>query len=85
MTEKLIEANKPTYGFDASKGEYCDMMERGIIDPTKVVRTALIDSAGVASLMITTEAMIVEVKEDGPAGAGPPGGMPGMGGMGGMM
>ena len=60
-------------------------MKRGIIDPTKVVRTALMDSTGVASLMITTEAMIVEIKEDSPAGG--PGGMPGggMGGMGGMM
>jgi len=61
------------------------MLEKGIIDPTKVVRTALIDSSGVASLMITTEAMIVEVKEDGPAGGAPPGGMGGMGGMPGMM
>ena len=61
-------------------------MERGIIDPTKVVRTALIDSAGVASLMITTEATIVDVKEEGGPGGPPGGGMPGgMGGMGGMM
>ena len=44
--------------------DYVNMFEQGIIDPTKVVRTALIDSSGVASLMITTEAMIVEVKED---------------------
>lgn len=85
VTEKLLEAHKPGHGFDAATGDYCNMVERGIIDPTKVVRTAITDSAGVASLMITTEAMIVEVKEDGPAGA--PGGMPpgGMGGMGGMM
>lgn len=61
-------------------------MKEGIIDPTKVVRTAITDSAGVASLMITTEATIVDVKEEGGAG-GPPGGMPGggMGGMPGMM
>ena len=65
VTEKLLEANKPAHGFDASTGEYCNMVERGIIDPTKVVRTAITDSAGVASLMITTEAMIVEVKEEG--------------------
>ena len=60
------------------------MIEKGIIDPTKVVRTTITDSSGVASLMITTEAMIGDVKEDTPAGAG---GMPGggMGGMGGMM
>jgi len=60
------------------------MSKRGIIDPTKVVRTAITDSCGVASLMITTEAMIVDVKEEGGPG-GAPGGMPGMGGMGGMM
>jgi chaperonin GroEL len=59
------------------------MNAKGIIDPTKVVRTAITDSCGVASLMITTEAMIVEVKEEGGAMGGPPGG--GMGGMGGMM
>lgn len=84
VTEKLLEANKATHGFDASIGEYCDMIEKGIIDPTKVVRTTITDSSGVASLMITTEAMIVEVKEDAPVGGG---GMPGggMGGMGGMM
>lgn len=60
------------------------MTKRGIIDPTKVVRTAITDSCGVASLMITTEAMIVEVKEEGAGapGGGMGGGMPGMGGMG---
>ena len=84
VCEKLIEAKKANYGFDAALGEYVDMIEKGIIDPAKVVRTTITDSSGVASLMITTEAMIVEVKEDGPGGA--PGGMPGgMGGMGGMM
>merc|ERR1711990_378543 len=82
VVDKLLEANVPSHGFDAAKGEYCDMTKKGIIDPTKVVRTAITDSCGVASLMITTEAMIVEVKEEGPAGM-PPGG--GMGGMGGMM
>ena len=59
------------------------MTKAGIIDPTKVVRTAITDSCGVASLMITTEAMIVEVKEEGGA-AGGAGGMGGMGGMPGM-
>lgn len=84
VAEKLLEAKKPNHGFDASVGEYCDMIQKGIIDPTKVVRTAITDSSGVASLMITTEAMIVDVKEDPPAGGA--GGMPGgMGGMGGMM
>ena len=59
------------------------MKASGIIDPTKVVRTALVDASGVASLMITTEAMIVEVPEAKPAGGAPD--MGGMGGMGGMM
>lgn len=76
--------NNASDGFDAAKGEYVNMNEAGIIDPTKVVRTAITDSCGVASLMITTEAAIVEVKEEG-AGGAPGGGMPGMGGMGGMM
>ena len=84
VVEKLMEGDVSTNGFDASIGEYCDMNKRGIIDPTKVVRTALIDSAGVASLMITTEAMIVDAKDDSPPGGGgmPGGGMGGMGGMG---
>lgn len=63
------------------------MIKKGVIDPTKVVRTALIDSSGAASLMITTEAMIIDDpadKKEGPGGM-PGGGMPGMGGMGGMM
>jgi chaperonin GroEL len=85
IVDKLIEQQSKTRGFDAAKGEFVDMIAAGIIDPTKVVRTALVDAAGVASLMITTEAMIVEAK-DGNAPAGPPGGMGGgMGGMGGGM
>jgi chaperonin GroEL len=66
--------------------EYVDMFKAGIIDPTKVVRTALIDAASVASLIITTEAIIIAdptVKEESNAGGGMPSGM-GMGGMGGM-
>jgi len=57
------------------------MIKAGIIDPTKVVRTALVDAASVASLMITTEAMIVDEKVEGGAAAPPMGGMGGMGGM----
>lgn len=60
------------------------MLEAGILDPAKVVRRAIIDSSSVASLMITTECMIVDAKEDKPAG-NPMAGMGGMGGMGGMM
>lgn len=59
VVDKLLEQNSRTYGFDASKGVYVDMIKEGIIDPTKVVRTALVDAAGVASLMLTTDAMVV--------------------------
>ncbi|KAM5456383.1 chaperonin [Microsporum audouinii] len=69
-------------GFDSSKGEYVDMIASGIVDPLKVVRTALVDASGVASLLGTTEVAIVDAPE--PKSAPAPGGMPGMGGMGGM-
>ena len=83
---KLEESKSNTMGFDAQSMEYVDMFKAGIIDPTKVVRTALIDAASVASLIITTEAIIIAdptVKEDSQSGGGMPSGM-GMGGMGGM-
>lgn len=82
VVDKIQQEDNPNIGFDAHTGEYTDLIERGIIDPTKVVRTAIIDSAGIASLMITSEAMIVEEKEAAPPA--PAGGAPGMGGMGGM-
>lgn len=69
-------------GFDSSKGEYVDMIQAGILDPFKVVRTGLIDASGVASLLGTTEVAIVEAPEE--KSSGPPGGGMGMGGMGGM-
>jgi chaperonin GroEL len=78
---KLLEKTG-NYGFNAQTEEYVDMVAAGIIDPTKVVRVALTDAASVASLLITTEAMIAE-KPKAPAGGGMPGGMGG-GGMGGM-
>jgi len=72
---------KGNYGFNAANDTYGDMIEMGILDPTKVTRTALQNAASVASLMLTTEAMVAEApKDDAPAG----GGMPDMGGMGGM-
>jgi chaperonin GroEL len=71
------------WGFDAQKGEYVDMIKAGIIDPTKVPRTGLLDAASVAGLLTTSEAMIVDKKVEG--GGGMPPGMGGMGGMGGMM
>ena len=84
---KLLEGMKPSQGYDAQEEEYCDMFEKGIIDPTKVVRTALQDAASIAGVLVTTEAMVAdkpEEKDSGPAGGGmPPGGMGGgMGGMG---
>jgi chaperonin GroEL len=81
---KLLEKSG-NYGFDAQNEEYVDMVAAGIIDPTKVVRVALQDAASVASILITTEAMIAEKPKDKGAG-GMPGGMGGgMGGMGGGM
>ncbi|MGE0006241.1 MAG: chaperonin GroEL [Parvibaculaceae bacterium] len=76
---KVLEKSG-NYGFDAQTEEYGDLVDKGIIDPTKVVRTALQDAASVASLLITTEAMVAEKPKDKPAA--PP--MPGGGGMGGM-
>ena len=84
---KLLEKNKPSQGYDAQNEEYCDMFEKGIIDPVKVVRTALQDAASIAGLLVTTEAMVADKPEekDSAAGGMPPGGMGGMGGMGGGM
>jgi chaperonin GroEL len=84
ILNKVVEG-KGAFGYNAANGEYGDMIEFGILDPTKVTRTALQNAASIAGLMITTEAMVAEApkKDDGGAGAG--GGMGGgMGGMGGM-
>jgi chaperonin GroEL len=81
---KLLDKNDPEYGYDAQNDTYVNMYQAGIIDPTKVVRTALQDAASVAGLLITTEAMIAEKPEKKGAGGGMPGGMGDMGGMGGM-
>lgn len=80
---KIQESKEVNYGYDAQKLEFTDMLSAGIIDPVKVVRTALQNAASVSGLLITTEAMVVEhaeEKDSAPMG----GGMPGMGGMGGM-
>lgn len=82
---KLRDTKGETFGYNAANDEYVDLVKAGIIDPTKVVRTALQDAASVASLLITTEAMVAEKPEPkGAAGGGMPPGMDGMGGMGGM-
>jgi chaperonin GroEL len=76
---KVLENGEYAYGFDAQLGEYKDLVQAGIIDPTKVVRTALQDAASVAGLLVTTEAMIAEKPEKKAPAGGPPGG--GMGDM----
>ena len=76
---KILDNNAVTFGYNAQTGEYGDMIGMGIVDPMKVVRTALQDAASVAGLLITTEAMIAELpKKDSPAPAMPGGGMGGM-------
>jgi chaperonin GroEL len=77
---KILEKDQYGYGFDAQTGEYVDMMKKGIIDPTKVVRAALQNAASIAGLLITTEAMVAEVPKKAGAGGGMPQ-MPGGGGM----
>ena len=81
---KLLEMNKPSYGYDAQTEQYVDMFKEGIIDPVKVVRTALQNAASIAGLLVTTEAMVADKPDEKDSG---PGGMPagGMGGMGGGM
>ncbi|MBF0429613.1 MAG: chaperonin GroEL, partial [Magnetococcales bacterium] len=82
VVSKILENSSPTFGFDASKDEYTDLVARGVIDPTKVSRHALQAAASVAGLMITTEAMVAELpKKDAPPPM-PGGGMGGMGDMG---
>ena len=79
---KLLEGNDTNFGYNAQKGEYVDMVKAGIIDPTKVVRTALQDAASVAGLVVTTEAMVTEVPQKECScghGAGAAAGMGGMG------
>ena len=79
---KILEKDQYNFGYDAQSGDYVNMMSKGIIDPTKVVRCALQDAASVAGLLITTEAMVAErPKMDSGTPAMPGGGMGGMGGM----
>ncbi|HNC65992.1 MAG TPA: chaperonin GroEL, partial [Thauera aminoaromatica] len=78
VVNKVVEGSG-NYGFNAATGEYGDMVEMGVLDPTKVTRTALQNAASVAGLMLTTDCMVGELAEDKPMG-----GMPDMGGMGGM-
>ena len=80
IVDKILNSRKVGYGFDAYKEVYCDMMSAGIVDPTKVTRSALQNAASIASTILTTESVVADIKEDLPAA--PAGGMGG--GMGGM-
>ena len=79
-----VKQGTGSYGYNAATGEYGDMIAMGILDPTKVTRTALQNAASIAGLMITTEAMVAEAPKKEEAGGGGHGGGGGMGGMGGM-
>jgi chaperonin GroEL len=78
---KVADSKDVNYGYNAATDEYGDMMKMGILDPTKVTRTALQNAASIAGLMITTEAMVAEMPKEEPAAGGMGGGMGGMGGM----
>jgi len=80
---KVLEG-KGNFGYNAANSTYGDLVEMGVVDPTKVTRTALQNASSVSGLMLTTDAMVAEAPEDKPAGGGMPPGMGGMGGMGGM-
>ncbi|MBR6514982.1 MAG: chaperonin GroEL [Clostridia bacterium] len=80
IVDKILTSGKKAYGFDAYKEEYVDMIEVGIVDPTKVTRSALQNAASIASTVLTTEAVVADKKEENP----PMAAAPGMGGMGGM-
>ena len=80
---KVRDSKDENFGFNAETGEYGDMVKMGVIDPAKVTRLALQNAASIAGLMLTTEALIAEIKEEKAAAAGG-GGAPGAGGMGGM-
>nr|WP_176023760.1 chaperonin GroEL [Brucella pseudintermedia] len=78
---KILENSEETFGYNTATGEFGDLIKAGVVDPVKVVRTALQNAASVAGLLITTEAMIAELPKKDAAPAGMPGGMSGMGGM----
>ena len=83
VVDKVRSNNSANYGFNAQSERFGDLVEDGVIDPTKVVRTALQNASSIASLLLTTEALISEIPEKEEKHAGPPGGGPG--GMGGGM
>ena len=78
ISDKILSSGKVGYGFDAYKEEYCDMLSAGIVDPTKVTRSALQNAASVAAMVLTTESLVADIKEPEPAAAPANGGMGGM-------
>jgi len=81
VVEKLIHSRNIAYGYNAATGEFCDLIKAGVIDPSKVVRSAIQNAVSIAGLFLTTETLITDIKEKEPP---MPAGAPGMGGMGGM-
>ena len=79
---KELQGTKGNVGYNAATGKTEDLVKAGVIDPAKVTKTALLNAASIAGLMLTTEALVSEIKEDDKGGGG--GGAPDMGGMGGM-
>ncbi|MBD5560011.1 MAG: chaperonin GroEL [Clostridia bacterium] len=78
IVEKILENDSPDYGFNADTEQYCDMITEGIIDPTKVTRSALQNASSVAAMMLTTEAVVTDLPSKEPPMPAAPGGMPGM-------
>jgi chaperonin GroEL len=85
VVQAVRENDTAAFGFNAATGEYTDLVAAGVIDPTKVTRTALQNAASIAGLMLTTEAMVADKPDENGGGGGMPMGGGGMGGMGGMM
>ena len=79
VVEKVRQNKDPNYGFNAESEQYENLVESGVIDPTKVTRTALQNAASIAALLLTTEALVSDIKEEEKTPPMPPGG-PGMGG-----
>src|SRR6185503_4731501 len=84
VAHKIEREKSAAYGFDALKGEYCDMLAAGIVDPAKVTKAALQNAVSVATLLLTTDALIANLPEKEKGGGGGGGGMDGMDGMDGM-
>jgi chaperonin GroEL len=81
VVNQVLNGGSGSYGYNAASGVYGDMLEMGVVDPTKVTRTALQNAASIAGLMLTTDCMVAELPEDKPAAGGMGGDMGGMGGM----